>query len=137
MGCLAVIVLDTHVLVQWINGPTKLLSIAARRAIEQELHGGEILVSSISAWEVALLVSRGRLHLSIDVGDWLAILGELEFLRFIPVDNEIAMKSTQLPGDLHKDPADRMIVATSRVFASPLVTADQKLLDYPYVRTIW
>jgi PIN domain nuclease of toxin-antitoxin system len=131
------ILLDTHVLVRWVTGQNKLLSTPARRAIEQELADGEILVSAISAWEIALLVSHGRLDLSIDVADWLAIVAEFDALRFVPVDNEIALKSTQLPGELHRDPADRMILATSRLFAAPLVTADKQLLAYPYARTIW
>lgn len=84
-----------------------------------------------------MLISRGRLLLSMDVGEWLATVSQLEKLSFISVDNEIAVNSTELPGELHKDPADRIIVATSRKFAAPLVTADQKLRDYRYVKTIW
>lgn len=58
-------------------------------------------------------------------------------VRFMPVNNEIGIKSTQLPGEFHKDPADRMIVATARKLAVPLVTADQRIIDYPHVKTIW
>ncbi|MER8382499.1 type II toxin-antitoxin system VapC family toxin [Mesorhizobium sp. M0142] len=129
--------LDTHVLVRWVGGETDLLSEPALRAIERERLGGEILISSISAWEIAMLVSRGRLLLSMDVGEWLATVSKLEKLSFISVDNEIAVTSTELPGEFHKDPADRIIVATSRKFAAPLVTADHKLRDYRYVKTIW
>ncbi|WP_292664010.1 type II toxin-antitoxin system VapC family toxin [Mesorhizobium sp.] len=129
--------LDTHVLVRWVGGEIDLLSEPALRAIERERIGGEILISSISAWEIAMLISRGRLLLSMDVGEWLATVSQLEKLSFISVDNEIAVNSTELPGELHKDPADRIIVATSRKFAAPLVTADQKLRDYRYVKTIW
>lgn len=75
--------------------------------------------------------------LSMDVTEWLATAGEMETLSFVPVDNEIAVRSAELPGDIHRDPADRIIVATSRKFAAPLVSADQKLRDYQYVRTIW
>lgn len=84
-----------------------------------------------------MLISRGRLLLSRDVGEWLATVSKLEKLSFISVDNEIAVNSTELPGEFHKDPADRIIVATSRKFAAPLVTADHKLRDYRYVKTIW
>lgn len=131
------IVLDTHALVWWVNGDSTPLSPTARKAIEGELTGGEILVSSISAWELGMLVSRGRLALSIDVTEWLAAVGEIKAVRFVPVDNEIAVKSTELPGEFHKDPADRIIVATSRKFAVPIVTADEKIRDYPHVRAIW
>lgn len=131
------IVLDTHVLVWWLSGQDTLLSVEALSAIEREQSNGDILVSSISAWEIAMLVSRGRLALSMDVADWLAIAGEMEALRFVPVDNDIAVRSADLRGDIHKDPADRIIVATSRKFAAPLVTADKRLRDYRYVKTIW
>lgn len=55
----------------------------------------------------------------------------------LPVDGEIAVKSVRLPGDFHKDPADRIIVATAHKHAAPLVSADEKIRSYPHVRAIW
>ena len=130
------IVLDTHALVWWVAGdPT--LSKKAKAAIERELSGGEIIVSAISAWEIAMLVEREKLVLSMDVGSWLATVLAVEAVRFIPIDAEIAIKSVDLPGDFHKDPADRMIVATARKLAVPLVTKDEKIRSYAHVKTIW
>ena len=131
------IVLDTHVLVWWLGGDEAKLSGAAMAAINSELNGGDIVISSISAWELAMLVERGRLTLAMDVAEWLKIAGQVEGVHFVPVDNEIAVKSTELPGEFHKDPADRMIVATARKLAAPLVTADEKIRNYPHVRSIW
>lgn len=131
------IVLDTHVLIWWVSGATDQLSPAAQQAIKQEIQDGKIVVSSISAWELAMLVAKDRLALSMDVADWLACVDQIETLSFVPVDNTIAVKSTELPGEFHKDPADRIIVATARKVAAPLVTADEKILAYPHVRTIW
>ncbi len=131
------IVLDTHTLLWWAAGEKASLSTAAWETITAELEDGRILVSSISAWELAMLVAKGRVALSMDVAEWLSVVGQIEALRFIPVDNEIAVKSTELPGEFHKDPADRIIVATARKFAAPLVSADDKILAYPHVRTIW
>lgn len=131
------ILLDTHALVWWVNGDTDRLSAAAIRAIEGEMDGGRILLSSISAWEVAMLVSKGRLGLSRTVAAWLALVGEIEAVHFVPLDNEIAVASTELPGDFHRDSADRIIVATGRRFAVPVVTADERIHDYPHIRTIW
>ena len=131
------IVLDTHVLIWWVSGATDQLSPAAQQAITQEIQDGKIVVSSISAWELAMLVAKDRLALSMDVADWLACVDQIETLSFVPVDNIIAVKSTELPGEFHKDPADRIIVATARKVAAPLVTADEKILAYPHVRTIW
>lgn len=131
------IVLDTHVLLWWASGLDTQLTPAARKAIGKQLDGGRIVVSSISAWEIAMLVARGRLALSVDTSEWLALVDEIEAIEFMPVDNEIAMKSVELPGDFHKDPADRLIVATARKLGAPLVTADEKIRQWPHLRTIW
>lgn len=95
------------------------------------------MVSSISAWELAMLVAKGRLTLQMDVSRWLSLVNQIEAVSFIPVDNEIAVSSTTLPDAFHKDPADRIIVATARKYAAPLVTADEKIRAYPHVHTIW
>ncbi len=67
----------------------------------------------------------------------MSVVGQIEAINFVPVDNEIAVKSTELPGEFHKDSAERMIVATARKLAAPLITADDKIRAYPHVRTIW
>ncbi|RQH04353.1 type II toxin-antitoxin system VapC family toxin [Paraburkholderia dinghuensis] len=130
------IVLDTHALVWWVTGDPS-LSKKAKAATDRETAGGVILVSSISSWEIAMLVERERLVLSMDVDSWLAAVSAIEAVRFVPVDSEIAVKSVELPGEFHKDPADRMIVATARKFSVPLVTKDEKIQSYAHVKTIW
>lgn len=84
-----------------------------------------------------MLVAHRRLALAIDLDLWVATLGQLPTIHFVPVDNAIAIASVSLPEPFHKDPADRMIIATARHRAIPLVTADQKIHDYPHIRTIW
>lgn len=131
------IVLDTHVLIWWVNGDKK-LSSAARKAIKSSLSKGEdILISSISAWEIAMLVKRGRLTLTMEVSEWLAVTTAIDGLRYVPIDNEIAVHSVTLPDEFHPDPADRMIVALARHNNAPLVTADKKIRQYKHVKTIW
>lgn len=130
------IVLDTHVLVWWVTGDAT-LSKRAKATIEHELAGGEIIVSAITAWEIAMLVEHGRLVLSMDVGSWLAQVAAIDAVQIAPIDPEIAIKSVVLPDEFHKDPADRMIVATARKLAAPLVTKDEKIRAYPHVKTIW
>ena len=130
------IVLDTHTLVWWVHGDD-MLSKKAKTAIARELDGGQIVVSAITAWEIAMLVEREKLVLSMDVGSWLATVAEIDAVQMMPVDNEIAVKSVELPGEFHKDPADRMIVATARKLAVPLVTKDEKIRAYAHVKTIW
>ncbi|ALM53062.1 type II toxin-antitoxin system VapC family toxin [Halomonas huangheensis] len=132
------IVLDTHVLLWWCNEDA-LLSETAFNAITQELEAenGEVLVSTITAWEIALLVQRGRLALSMSVDEWLDTVAEIDGVSFVAPDVAIAIESTRLPGEFHKDPADRMIVALARHFNAELVTADGKIQQYRYVRTVW
>ncbi|MCX7302871.1 MAG: type II toxin-antitoxin system VapC family toxin [Hyphomicrobiales bacterium] len=130
------IVLDTHALVWWL-GADRRLSPPALLAIERELTASTVFVSSISAWEIAMLSRRNKLDLSMDVVDWLEASEAVENLSFVPVDNTIAAKSQFLPGDFHPDPADRIIVALARELAAPLVTADGKIQNYPHVETIW
>ena len=131
------IVIDTHVLIWWVNGDQSLSETAAKIIKETLVSGSEVIISSISAWEISMLIEKGRLILSMDVERWLDEVSQIDGVRFIAVDNEIGIKSTVLPGEFHKDPADRMIVATARKLAVPLVTADEKMIHYEYVKTIW
>lgn len=132
------IVLDTHAVLWWVNGDPQ-LSSNAQAAIEQELRGdgGVILISAITAWEIALLLEKGRITLSMGIDDWLDTVEEIEGVRIVPVDMATAVESTRLPGEFHKDPADRMIVALARHFNAVLVTADEKINDYRHVKTVW
>ncbi len=131
------LVIDTHVLVWFVNGSDE-LSAAAKKAIDAIIaKGGEIIISSISAWEISMLIEKKRLVLSMDIESWLEQVEQIEGFRFMPVDNEIGYKSTILPGEFHQDPADRMIVATARKLAVALVTADEQIRDYQHVKTIW
>ncbi len=130
------ILLDTHAWVWWVSNPQE-LSPAANRAIDTAREESAVYVSSISAWEVALLVAKGRLQLTMAVEDWIVRSEALPFLNFIPVDNRIAVRSITLPGTLHSDPADRIIIASGRTLGASIVTKDEKIKRYPYVKTVW
>jgi PIN domain nuclease of toxin-antitoxin system len=130
------IVLDTHVWVWWLSGVEQ-ISRRASRLIADAVAQKGIYVSSISVWEVAQLVARGRLRLTMQVADWLAKSEALPFVNFIPVDNAIAVRSVQLSEPLHRDPADRIIIATAITLGFPLVTKDGRIAKYPHVKTIW
>ena len=130
------IVLDTHAWVWWVSGQ-KTLSRRAGRIIEVAANEAAIYVSAISVWEVAQLVARGRLELTMNVESWVAKSAAFPFLHFVPVDNAIAIKSVSLPEPLHSDPADRIIIATALLMGFPLITRDRKITNYPHVRTVW
>lgn len=130
------IVLDTHCWLWWLSEP-KLLSRAARTAVQRAAAQHEALVSAISVWEVAMLVARGRLDLSVGVEEWIAQAESIEGVQVVPVDSRIALRAVQLPGTFHPDPADRIIVATALVRAAALATKDDRIRKYPHVRTVW
>ncbi|NLA74788.1 MAG: type II toxin-antitoxin system VapC family toxin [Deltaproteobacteria bacterium] len=130
------IVLDTHAWIWWISNPEK-LSSPAKKAINKAVKGKNIYISSISAWEAALLHINKRLELSIDFDEWLAKTEKLPFLSFIPIDNRIVIKSVSLSEPLHRDPADRIIISTAITLGAALVTKDDKIINYPHVETIW
>lgn len=131
------ILLDTHAWIWWVGDPDQLSGPARQRVDQAFGQGGPIYLSTISTWEVAMLVDKGRLELAIEVEDWIAHSEAIPALEFVPVSNHLALRSVNLPGEFHPDPADRLIVATARYFGVPLITRDSKLHRYPHVETIW
>lgn len=130
------ILLDTHVWIWWLSDAEQ-LSKKAIEAINNAVQSNAIYVSSISVWEVVTLVKKSRLQFTIDVSDWIKHAESLPFLNFIPVNNNIAMKSVYLKGELHNDPADRIIIATAITMGASLVTKDEKIHIYKHIDTIW
>ncbi len=130
------ITLDTHALIWWLNGD-KSLSGTALKAINNAMKSGCIYVSAISAWEIAMLIRADRLVMAMPLNEWIEKIEKLPFIKFVPVSNEIALDSVNLPGEFHKDPADRIIVSTARINNSTLITSDKKILSYPHVKTRW
>jgi PIN domain nuclease of toxin-antitoxin system len=100
-----------------------LLAVAADAGIS-------IYVSPISAWEVGLLVARGRLKLLITPQRWFQRLLEAPGVRLADMSPELLIASSFLPGEPPRDPADRIIVATARDHGATLVTRDRALLAY-------
>lgn len=121
-------ILDTHVLL-WMDRNDPALGPQARRQIEAEWRSGQLAVSAISFWEAAMLAERGRITLPMPVAlwreDWIKA-----GLEEIPIDGRIALLSTQLE-NLHRDPADRFIIATAIDRNTALLTADRLILDWP------
>jgi PIN domain nuclease of toxin-antitoxin system len=128
------IVLDTHIWVWWVHGDERLskLQIDVIQANEDDVIG----VSAISCWEVAKLVERGRLELPCSIAEWFEQALAYPGVRILELTPEIAVASTQLPGEFHNDPADQIIVASARINNCSLVTSDDKILNYPHVKTI-
>lgn len=120
------ILLDTHVLIWQEQGDVR-LGPQTRRAIERALQEDRAAVSAISFWEVGMRVQKGRLDLLFDLDVWRRDLLDRGLIE-IPVDGGIAARAGLLQ-DMHGDPADRIIVATS-LEGHQLVTADGKILRW-------
>lgn len=130
------IVLDTHVWLWWLHDPAR-LSPAVDKLIQQEQGSGALIISTISVWEVAVKVQSGKLTIPMEINRWYELARSYPSTVIEPLSPVDAIASTQLPGDFHKDPADRIIVALARRLSVPLLTCDRKILDYKYVITVW
>ena len=123
------LLLDTHVLVWLMNGE-ETLSLEARALIKNTCKQHCLVVASISVWEIGMLQSKGKISLIHPLHRWIKKVSSLRYIKMTPLSAEIAIESCELPGEFHGDPADRMIVATARVFDIPLMTRDKKIEDY-------
>jgi PIN domain nuclease of toxin-antitoxin system len=129
-----VILLDTHIWVWWVTGAAELAPRHAQLLRDHESTG--ISVSVISCWEVATLVARQRLIVNRPALAWIETALAYPGVQLVPLSPHIAVASTQLPGEFHRDPADRILVATANSLACPLLTADEKILRYPHAQSI-
>ena len=125
------LVFDTAALLYWTLDPEK-LSGEARKAIEED---DRFLISSISVWEIALKVKRGKLQLPLPLGDYVERLLRLEALEIQPVDVQTWLDNLELDWD-HRDPADRTIVAVAMRLGCPLVSSDARIANF-FPQTIW
>src|SRR5437773_538178 len=126
--------LDTQVWVWWTEGGEK-LSERHRQIIDTGEAEG-IAACAFSVWEVAMLVSKKRLELREPVQQWLDRVVRIPTLHLLPASPQILLDSTRLPGSFHKDPADRILVATARAHSSPLLTTDENILAYGHVPSV-
>lgn len=129
------ILLDTHTWI-WSHSATNLLSDDVKKRIKKALTD-QRSIASISIWEFAMMVVKGRINVKIDPKLWLDNAIKNSGLKVIELSPEIAIESCNLPGDFHKDPADQIIVATARIHNLTLLTKDRKILQYRHVNALW
>lgn len=123
--------LDTHNWVWWIQRDRRIAPAAVER-LDAFPPEDRPYLADISLWEVTMLTERGRLRLDAAVGEWLALASHGRTLRVVPISAAIAAE-TQASRVL-RDPADRLIVATSRILGVPLFTNDRNILRSRLVR---
>jgi PIN domain nuclease of toxin-antitoxin system len=124
------LLLDTHCWIWAQLGVTQRMSRAAVSAIRDAESEGGLLVSVISIWELAMLEKRGRIGLPRNIRAWVEEALHQPGVSVAELTPEIAIESVHLPGDLHGDPADRILVATARVLGATLLTKDERLISY-------
>ena len=123
------IVLDIHVLVWPVSGDMW-LGEATRAQIETTARTGEVLVSAITPWEIALQTEKGQLRLGQDVSVRIQSALAIPGVRLAPIELAIAVDNARLQGEFNADPADRIIIANVRYSNAALVTADSTILAY-------
>ena len=118
--------LDTHAWVWWICGDAR-LTPRERDALDNLPAHERPVLAEISLWEVAMLVERGRLELDMDLENWLALAAAPATVELVRITPAIAAEVARLPDRFHRDPADRLIVATARMRKLSVLTRDRKI----------
>jgi len=132
------ILLDTHVLL-WLAEDEARLGKRTREIIASSAAAGNVAVSAISFWEIGMLLSKNRIGLVVSLADFAEAVADKQAFKVIPVDSKIAVETANLPRGIHRDPADRMLIATARHLTCPLATTDSRILAYSaegHVRTL-
>jgi len=125
----APLLLDTHAAIWAVEDQP--IATTAKEAIEDAYRTGRtIFVSTITAWEIGLLVSRNRLGLSTTPERWFERLLAIDGVQLAGLSPDILIASSFLPGEPPRDPADRIILATARDLGAALITRDRLLLKY-------
>jgi PIN domain nuclease of toxin-antitoxin system len=128
-------VLDTHVLVWWVSDPARLTPMM-RAVLDAVTPGSPVFVPDICLWEIATLVSLGRLTLALPLATWLERATAPPLVEVVAIRPAIAAEVAALPEPFHRDPGDRLVVATARVLHLPLLTLDRRIRDSGLVRVV-
>jgi PIN domain nuclease of toxin-antitoxin system len=128
------LLLDTCSMIWAISEPERLSQKAKKELVDA---GTEVFVSPMSCAEIACLVERGKIKIDRHWKIWLRSFVEANGWNVIPVDLPVIEEAYSLPGEFHRDPVDRVLVASARLFQAAIVTADEKITSYPHVRSYW
>ena len=127
--------LDTHILLWW-HGDRGRLSREQQDVIAAAGADSPLEVSDISLWEVAMLYSLGRIRLTLPLREWLDKAVAAPLVRRHGISPAVAAEVASLPDSFHRDPADRILVATARVLGATLLTRDRRIAEAEMVDTL-
>ena len=122
------VLLDTHVWL-WVTSGNSRISKEFVQIYERDVKLNKVFLSPMSIWETGMLVQKGRIELETDPLEWVNTALEVG-IQLCPITPRIAIQSGRLPGDVHGDPVDRLLIATAFDENLVLVTCDQKILDF-------
>ena len=130
------ITVDTHIII-WNALRPEMLSSKAQKTIDEANSSDGIIFCEISLWEIAMLMKKKRIEVQTSYLEFIDLIKASNNYIFHGITPEIADLSTQLPDEINFDPADRIIASTSIISNTSLVTADDNLLKFKKIRTIW
>jgi len=122
------VLLDTHILLYWFGKDSR-LSKKQSRTIQQASPEKPLLITDISLWEMANLHSLGRIALNLPLREWLEAATAPPLVQRVGLSPAIAAGVAGLPTTFHRDPADRIIVATAQMLGATLLTHDSRIID--------
>ena len=128
--------LDTHILLWWRSRPARLSRRQRDDLLRWEKASDQIAISDISLWEIANLAEKGRIEIPMPADLWLGRLENDPMIRILPITARVAAESVRLTPSFHKDPADRLIVATALCYGLRLMTADDQIRKWGGVPTL-
>lgn len=128
------LLIDTHVWIWYLDGVGERMSDEGVALVRRSVQEEGVVVSDISVWEVGMKTAKGKLSLFPTANAWIERASRRPGFSFLPLDREILLASTQLPGAVHGDPADRMLIASSALSGIPLATVDPLIIAYSEAR---
>ncbi|MCY4400647.1 MAG: type II toxin-antitoxin system VapC family toxin [Gemmatimonadetes bacterium] len=129
------VLLDTHILIWWLQGDGP-VSPEQRRLLNAADGDTPLRISDISLWEIATLHGLGRIRLALPLREWLEKAVAPPLVRRHGISPAIAAEVAALPDSFHRDPADRILVATARILGATLLTHDRHIVDSGLVATL-
>jgi PIN domain nuclease of toxin-antitoxin system len=124
------LLLDTHIAL-WLDSGDERLRLSTRELIDGCWRkGGIIFLSAVTVWEIALLVDTGRIDLDVPIEAWVKRFVERPGIEAVPLQHGPASRAYRLHHLEHRDPADRLLIATAVDLGCPLVTYDERIARF-------
>ncbi|MCE2486111.1 MAG: type II toxin-antitoxin system VapC family toxin [Desulfurellaceae bacterium] len=129
------VLLDTHILIYWLGTDLR-LSVEQKRVLEQASPENPLWVSDITLWEIATLYNLKRLSFHLPLRDWLEAATAPPLVQRVGISPAIAAAVAALPSSFHRDPADRIIIASAQLLGATLLTHDKQIIQSALVPTL-